>query len=122
MRWGAEGVLFGRQFDLACNRLGAPLLSRIVLYMKATKSPSQENQWVGTNIAGWSEALYDQACKAASLALQDEQAGALNLAEAQFLSGLPAIPLFSVPEVVAVKSSACAAVGALWNFDHATCP
>ena len=118
---GPEGILFGRQFDLAV--IGwAPLAEPDCALYESDQIPSQENQWVGTNIAGWSEPLYDQACNAASLALQDEQAGALNLAEAQFLSGLPAIPLFSVPEVVAVKSSACAAVGALWNFDHATCP
>lgn len=120
---GPDGVLFGRQFDLAL--IGwAPLTELDCALYESDQIPSQGNQWVGTNIAGWSEAYYDKACNAASLALPDERHGALDRAESQFTSSYPAVPLISVPAVVAVKNSACAAVSELWNFgaDNSTCP
>ncbi len=64
---GPEGLLFGRQFDLAL--IGWAPLSQVdcALY-ESGQIPSLNNQWVGTNIAGWSEAAYDEACNRAALA------------------------------------------------------
>lgn len=112
---GPEGVLFGRQFDLAL--IGwAPLSEMDCAIYEGDQIPSQGNQWIGTNIAGLSEALYDGVCTEASLALPNEWATALNLAESEYLNSLPAVPLFSVPETVIVNHGACSAVANLWNF------
>jgi len=112
---GPAGVLFGRQFDLAL--IGwAPLPEVDCALYESDRIPSQGNQWLGTNIAGLSAVSFDKACAAASLALPDEWDTALSLAEAQYLSSFPAVPLFSVPEVMTVKNEACSAVESLWDF------
>jgi len=120
---GPEGVLFGRQFDLALIGWASMTEADCTLY-NSDQVPSQGNRWVGTNIAGWSEAAYDATCNQVTLALPDEKDAALNLAETVFLEGLPAVPLFSVPETLAINSSACVAVVELLglDIDPTTCP
>ena len=112
---GPEGVLFGRQFDLALISW-APLSEADCAIYESDQIPSQGNQWIGTNIAGLSEVLYDEVCASTGLALPDEWANALNLAESQYLKSLPAMPLFSIPKVVVVNDEACSAVNELWDL------
>lgn len=103
---GPEGPLFGREFDLALIAWQpAPDLD-CSLYASG-QVPSSENYWIGTNISGWSSADYDAACHTAALALPDEAALASAQAEAWFLSGLPAVPLFAPPVVWVARAMPC---------------
>lgn len=112
---GPEGTLFGRRFDLALISWSPSPGLDCSLY-ESGQMPTEENGWIGTNIAGLAEAAYDAACVDASLALPSEAADALNRAEAQYLSSLPAAPLFSAPKVMAARQEACAAASALWGW------
>lgn len=103
---GPEGPLFGRRFDLALIAWGADPALDCQLYLDQA-IPSEENQWVGTNISGFAQPDYDRACAAAGLALADERLNAERQAEQAFLTQLPAIPLFSPPQMMVFSSSLC---------------
>ncbi len=103
---GAEGPLFGRQFDLALIAW-QPLPQEDCQLYDSTQIPSAENYWIGTNIAGLSDQVYDDACRTASLALPVAREEALYEAEKVFLSQLPAIPLFSLPKVMVLPANTC---------------
>jgi len=103
---GPEGPLFGREFDLALIAWQPAPDMDCSLYASG-QVPSSENYWIGTNISGWSSADYDAACHTAALALPDEAALASAQAEAWFLSGLPAVPLFAPPVVWVARAMPC---------------
>ena len=95
---GPEGPLFGRNFDLALiawQPLPGPDCGLYVDWV----IPASGNGWIGTNIAGFSDAAYDQACAAAGLAMPNEYRALLAQAEAAFVELLPAVPLFAPPSV-----------------------
>jgi peptide/nickel transport system substrate-binding protein len=100
---GPEGPLFGRNFDLALIAW-APMPSPDCGLYASWEIPVSGNGWIGTNIAGFSDAEYDQACTAAALALPDEYGALLARAEAAFVELLPAVPLFAPPSVEVVGS------------------
>lgn len=100
---GPDGPLFGRQFDLALIAW-QPNLGPDCAYYQSWQIPSQDNNWVGTNIAGLSELGYDQACSAALLALPEEYSDSLERTEALFLELLPAVPLVSPPDILVIPS------------------
>lgn len=95
---GPQGPLFGRNFDLALIAWQPLPTPDCGLYADWV-IPASDNGWIGTNIAGFSDAGYDQACAAAALALPDEYGALLALAEAAFVEQLPAVPLFAPPSV-----------------------
>ena len=98
---GPEGPLFGRKFDLALIAW-APLPGPDCGLYASWEIPATGNGWIGTNIAGFSDAGYDQACASAALALPDEFGALLALAESAFVDLLPAVPLFAPPSVEVV--------------------
>ena len=112
---GPAGSLFGRQFDLTLIQWSPSPGLDCSLY-ESSQMPTEANDWIGTNIAGLTEAAYDAACVNASLALPSEAAATLNQAEVQYLSNMPAVPLFSAPETLVVSQEVCAAVSALWGW------
>lgn len=60
---GPNGVLFGRQFDLALvNWSGYPGVAKGCEYYLSSQVPNAANSWVGTNLAGWADAAFDAAC------------------------------------------------------------
>lgn len=60
---GPNGVLFGRQFDLALvNWLGYPGAAKSCEYYLSGQVPNAVNNWIGTNLAGWTDAAFDVAC------------------------------------------------------------
>jgi ABC-type oligopeptide transport system substrate-binding subunit len=69
--------------------------------------PTDENYWIGTNIAGLSDRGYDDACRTANLALPEDFDEAIHQAEKKFLDVLPAVPLFSMPRVMAMTADGC---------------
>ncbi|HAF48137.1 MAG TPA: hypothetical protein DCL08_02715 [Anaerolineaceae bacterium] len=103
---GPEGLLFGRQFDLALISWGQ-MPGGDCQYYQSWNMPSEENDWIGTNIAGLLNEAYDSACTEAVLALPDEVEGAVGESEEMFLKTLPAVPLFSMPKVMVLPASGC---------------
>jgi len=91
---GPKGLLFGRGFDLAVLTWQPMPMLDCGLY-QSWRIPSVDNQWIGTNIAGFSDQVYDNACADASLALPDEWAMSLSKAEKVFIDSLPALPLLA---------------------------
>lgn len=104
---GPEGLIFGRQFDLTLlTWQPLPLLDCGLYY--SWETPSAQNQWIGTNVAGFSENDYDKACAQASLALENECAISLYQAEVMFIDLLPAVPLFAEPNFFIARKGNCA--------------
>jgi len=103
---GPEGPLFGRQFDLALISW-LPLPQEDCTLYDSGQIPSAANYWIGTNIAGLSDQLYDDACRTATLALPVDRDEAIHQAERAFLDALPAVPLFSIPRVMVLPETGC---------------
>ncbi|MGB4596089.1 MAG: ABC transporter substrate-binding protein [Anaerolineaceae bacterium] len=62
---GPEGILFGRQFDLAIvNWAGYTSTADHCEYYLSSQVPNAGNNWVGTNLAGFRDSAYDAACLA----------------------------------------------------------
>jgi peptide/nickel transport system substrate-binding protein len=95
---GPEGPLFGRQFDLALIAW-QPMHGPDCGLYTSWAIPTAENDWIGTNIAGFADSAYDAACTAAALALPAEAQAALAAAEAAFVEQLPAVPLTAPPVI-----------------------
>jgi peptide/nickel transport system substrate-binding protein len=103
---GPGGILFGRQFDMTLLSW-QPASDLDCSYYLSWQVPSNDNQWIGTNIAGLANTIFDQLCSDASLALPDEYANAVRQAENAYLNYLPAVPLLSVSGVMAIPASGC---------------
>ena len=106
---GPDGVLFGRQFDLALLSWQTAGKDPCRLYLSKAV-PSADNAWIGTNIAGWVDPAFDLACGEKQMRFDPpESQDAWELLKAT----LPAIPLLphpvvwaSSPDVVIPESSA----------------
>jgi len=103
---GPEGPLFGRKFDLALIAW-QPMADPDCGYYQSWQIPSTENQWIGTNIAGFVNADFDRACSTAGLALPSENGQTLYQAEMSYLNHQPAVPLFSAARLMVVSQSVC---------------
>jgi len=101
---GPDGLVFGRQFELALfswlNGLDAPC----GLYHSA-EIPDSENWWAASNNPGYASDDYDAACQAALDALPGTEAYTRFHHEAQRILSydLPILPLYSVPKLVAAR-------------------
>ncbi|MCK4470566.1 MAG: hypothetical protein KAW49_02140, partial [Anaerolineae bacterium] len=101
---GPDGLVFGRQFDLALfswlNGFDAPC----ELYL-SSQVPRAENWWATSNNPGYANADYDAACQAALDALPGTEDYAHFHREAQriFSHDLPVLPLYFVPKLVATR-------------------
>lgn len=103
---GPDGMVFGRHFDLTLIAWQAmPDLD--CGYYQSWQIPSEDNQWIGTNIAGLADETYDQACSTAALALPAEWDGRLRYAEEVFVDTTAAIPLFSLSHGMVTSSAGC---------------
>ena len=96
---GPGGPLFGRNFDLALIAWQKMPDIDCRFYV-GSQIPNNDNNWIGTNLTGYLNEVYDSACSTAALALPEVSRDAIRLAEIEFLSSLPAIPLFSQPHVM----------------------
>lgn len=106
---GPDGIVFGRKFNLAFIAW-QPLPDLDCGLYQSWEIPSDDNQWIGTNIAGLMDEMYDQSCSAASLALPDGYEESLRAAEEAFLETLPAVPLFSLPNIIVVPGDGCSEI------------
>lgn len=85
---GPDGLIFGRQFDLALISWQKMNLSSCQLYT-SDQIPTSANSWVGTNVAGFSDEAFDHACWASSGWLGGEKQGG----DVLMVNYLPAIEL-----------------------------
>jgi len=101
---GPAGPLFGRQFDLAEYAIGVNALEPQCGWFTTAQIPKESNNWVGTNISGYSNPVFDQSCEQALQSLPGDPEYALHQqAQATFASELPSIPLYLRLKVAAAR-------------------
>ena len=108
---GPDGVLFGRQFDLALLSWQTAGQDPCRLYLSKAV-PSADNAWIGTNLAGWADPAFDLACGEKQMRLDPpESQDAWELLKA----ALPAVPLLPHPVVWASSMDVVIPEGATWQ-------
>jgi peptide/nickel transport system substrate-binding protein len=107
--YSPNGLLFGRQFDLAEYALGVESVEPACHWFTSFEIPNAENDFIGTNITGFNNQAYDSACRNAQFALRDEQAYLNEYRQTQiiFAEELPAIPLFYRLRIAAARPEVC---------------
>jgi peptide/nickel transport system substrate-binding protein len=122
---GPDGALFGRNFDLAEFAMGSSGTEPPCQWFSSAEIPTAANQWVGTNVSGYSNPDFDAACQTAQQSLFDEPAHAQAYQQAQtiFTADLPILPLYWRLQIAAARPDVChfsldpTASSALWNID-----
>ena len=105
---GPAGPLFGRQFDLAQYAIGVNTLEPQCGWFTTDQIPREANNWIGTNVSGFSNADFDAACDEALQALPNEPGYTSHQqAQAHFAFELPSIPLYMRLKVAATRPDFC---------------
>ena len=105
---GPTGPLFGRQFDLAQYAIGVNTAEPQCSWFTTTQTPNEANNWIGTNVSGFSDPDFDVACEQALQVLPDEPEYTLHQqAQATFASTLPSIPLYMRLKIAATRNDFC---------------
>ena len=91
-----EGILFGRNFDLAQFAMGSESLVPRCDWFSSVSIPKSSNEWTGANLSGFDNATFDKACQSAFFALPDEPKFEQYYQETLqiFAEKLPAVPLY----------------------------
>jgi peptide/nickel transport system substrate-binding protein len=122
---GADGVLFGRKFDLAQFSWESGQVPPCQLF-ESSQIPSQANTWLTPNVTGYSNTDYDTACQTARYSrANNEAAYAKNYkaVEEKFGSELPVLPLYYRLKIAISRPNFCGlemdstARSALWNIE-----
>ena len=105
---GPLGPLFGRQFELAEYAIGVNSIEPQCSWFTSSQIPTAVNNWIGTNISGYEDTTFDNACNTALQALPEDP-GYTSHQEAQaiFASELPSIPLYQRLRVAATRPDFC---------------
>jgi peptide/nickel transport system substrate-binding protein len=130
---GPAGPLFGRQFDLAEYAISVATDEPQCSWFTTVQIPKADNNWVGTNISGFSDSTFDNACEQAFQVLPDDpEYTSHQQAQAIFASELPSIPLYTRLKVAASRADLCGfeldsssmyALADLESFDYGSgCP
>ncbi len=123
---GPDGVLFGRNFDLAQFAWQSGRSVPPCSLFTTAQIPAAANGWIGTNISGWSSPVYDAQCAAALRADSRDPAAyqqAQRAVQQTFLEELPAIPLYFRLQIALVSPQVCGvqmdagARSPLWNIE-----
>ena len=105
---GPAGPLFGRQFDLAQYAMGVNSLEPQCSWFTSSQIPSESNHWVGTNVSGYKNPVFDAACeKALQTVSTDPEYAFHQEAQAIFAADLPSIPLYLRLRVAATRPDFC---------------
>ena len=105
---GPTGPLFGRQFDLAQYAIGVNTVEPQCSWFTTAQTPNEANNWIGTNVSGFSDPDLDSACEQALQVLPNEPEYTLHQqAQATFASTLPSIPLYMRLKVAATRNDFC---------------
>ncbi len=110
---GPDGLLFGRNFDLAELAWSTGSIPSCFLYT-TSEIPTLNNAWLGTkfggvNITGYSNAEYDAACSAMLSAGLDQQTfDQNNQVTQQFIANdLPVLPLYYQIKAIVARPDLC---------------
>jgi len=122
---GPDGLLFGRKFDLGQFAMGTTGFNPPCGWYTTSEIPNTANNWVGTNVSGYSNPEYDAACATASVSLPDtpEYRTAQDRAQYLYASDLPGVPLYWRLKVAAARPDMCGfaldptASSDLWNVE-----
>ena len=100
---GPEGILFGRDFDLAQFGMGSESLVPQCDWFSTDSIPNAANDWFGANLSGFSNKDYDQACNKATFSLSNEPDFERNYQEtlALYAQEFPSIPLYPYLQMAA---------------------
>jgi peptide/nickel transport system substrate-binding protein len=105
---GPTGPLFGRQFDLGQYAIGVNSLEPQCSWFISSQTPNAENNWVGTNVTGYKNLIFDAAClKALQTVSTDPEYAFHQEAQAIFAADIPAIPLYLRLKVAATRPDFC---------------
>jgi peptide/nickel transport system substrate-binding protein len=105
---GPAGPLFGRQFDLAEYAMGVNGLEPQCSWFTSSQIPNEANHWVGTNVSGYQNPVFDAACqKALQTVSTDPEYAFHQEAQAVFAADLPSIPLYLRLRVAATRPNFC---------------
>lgn len=105
---GPAGPLFGRQFDLAQYAIGVNTLEPQCGWFTTDQTPRASNNWVGTNVSGFSNPDFDAACQEALQVLPNEPGYTSHQqAQAFFAFELPSVPLYMRLKVAAARPDLC---------------
>jgi peptide/nickel transport system substrate-binding protein len=126
---GAEGPIFGRNFDMAYFRWQSADQPPCYLYLsEAIPGPDEERfpyKWGGWNPTGWQDEEYDAACQAARGSAPGMESYARNHARLQQILAeqLPVIPLFTFQQAALARPEVCGlamdpTAGMLWNIEE----
>jgi peptide/nickel transport system substrate-binding protein len=119
-----EGTIWGRRFDVAEFTWLSGVEPSCELYT-SSELPALPNNWNGSNVTGFADPAYDQACDLAHRSLPDTSAYRENhlLAQKIFADQLPSIPLYltvkisvSRPDFSGLILDPTASSG-LWNIE-----
>lgn len=122
---GPDGILFGRKFDLAEFAMYSTGIETPCNWYTSSEVPNSDNNWVGTNVSGYSNPAFDLACLASQQSLPDDPEHAEAYAQAQsiFANDLPVIPLYWRVNTAAARTDMChfsldpTAHSSLWNIE-----
>jgi len=110
---GPQGVIFGRNFDLAELAWSTGRMPPCFLFTSA-EIPSERNKWLGTqyggvNITGWTNDDYDLACEQAlSAGLNEELLRSTNQRMQEILmEEVPVLPLFFHVKAMVSRPDLC---------------
>ncbi len=105
---GPGGPLFGRQFDLAAYAMGVNSLEPQCSWFTSAQIPSDANRWVGTNVSGYQNPVFDAACDQALQTVSTDPGYAFHQeAQAIFAADIPSIPLYLRLKVAATRPDFC---------------
>ena len=105
---GPSGPLFGRQFDLAAYSIGSNSLKPQCEWFTTAQIPTESNNWVGTNVTGYKNSQFDEACLTAAQTLPGDPEFSLHQeAQSIFATDLPSIPLYLRLKVAATRPDFC---------------
>ncbi len=106
---GPAGPLFGRAFDVAVYAMATLTAQPACARFTAEQIPGAGNNWVGSNVGGYSNPAFDAACLLARFSLPDENTYTENyhLTQSIFATDLPAIPLYNRIETAASRFDFC---------------
>ena len=105
---GPTGPLFGRQFDLAQYSVSVNSLEPQCSWFMSTQIPNAENNWVGTDVSGYKNLVFDAACRKALQTVSTDPEYAFHQeAQAIFATDLPSIPLYLRLKVAATRPDFC---------------
>ena len=122
---GLDGILFGRKFDMAEFAMFSTGIETPCDWYTSSEIPNAANNWVGTNVSGYSNPTFDAVCRVSQQSLPDDPAHAAAYSQAQsiFANDLPVIPLYWRVNAAAARPDLChfsldpTAASNLWNIE-----